>query len=100
MIEKLLQAELFDVVVCDFLSPTVNLPSTQPFVLFEHNVETVVWRRYATSARDPVRRAFFRIQAERVLAFERAACRRPAPVIPVSEADAGRLRALFGIAHV
>jgi glycosyltransferase involved in cell wall biosynthesis len=100
MIEKLLQAEPFDVVVCDFLSPTVNLPSTQPFVLFEHNVESVVWRRHATSAQDPFRRAFFRTQAERVLAFERAACQRASHVIAVSEADAGLLRELCGISHV
>jgi len=100
LIEKLLRAEHFDVVVCDFLTPVVNLPFGQPFVLFEHNVETVIWRRYAESARDPVRRAFFRAQAERLLAFERAACQRAAHVITVSEADAKLLRDLCGISNV
>src|SRR5713101_2691052 len=50
LIEKLLRAEHFDVVVCDFLTPVVNLPFGQPFVWFEHNVEPVTWRRYAESA--------------------------------------------------
>ncbi len=100
MIKELLSAETFDVAVCDFLTPVVNLPPTLPFVLFEHNVETVIWRRYAESAPDPVRRAFFSSQAKRLLAFERAACLRAAHVVAVSEADAKLLRQLFGIAHV
>src|SRR5258706_6319381 len=100
MIEKLLRTERFDLVVCDFLTPTVNLPSSQPFVLFEHNVETVIWRRHAEGARDPLRRAFFRTQAKRLLAFERAACQRATHVIAVSEADAKLLRGLCGISHV
>jgi len=100
MIEKLLRTERFDVVVCDFLTPTVNLSYSQPFILFEHNVETVIWRRYAEGARDPFRRTFFRTQAERLLAFERAACQRATHVIAVSEADAGLLRDLCVISHV
>ena len=100
MIETLLRAECFDVVVCDFLTPAINLPSGQPFVLFEHNVETVIWRRYAEGARDPIQRAFFRTQAKRLLAFERAACQQATHVIAVSESDAELLRDLCGISHV
>jgi polysaccharide biosynthesis protein PslH len=100
MIEEVLRTDRFDVVVCDFLTPVVNLPSSQPFVLFEHNVETVIWRRYAESAKDPVRRVFFHTQAERVLAFERDACRRAAHVITVSEEDARLLRELCGVSNV
>jgi glycosyltransferase involved in cell wall biosynthesis len=100
MIEKRLHAERYDILVCDFLSPAVNLPSDQPFILFEHNVETVIWRRYAEGARDPVRRAFFRSQAERLLRFERAVCQRASHVIAISEADATLLRNLCGISSV
>jgi len=99
-IEKLLREERFDVVVCDFLTPVVNLPPAQPFVLFEHNAETLIWRRYGERATDPVRRAFFRSQAARLLAFERAACRRATHVIAVSEADAALLCELSGISNV
>ena len=100
LIERLLQTERFEVVVCDFLTPVVNLPSSQPFVLFEHNVETVIWRRYVESAKDPVRRAFFRAQAKRLLAFERAACQQADHVVAVSEEDAKLLRELCEISKV
>jgi polysaccharide biosynthesis protein PslH len=100
LIETLLAQERFDVVVSDFLSPVCNLPSSQPFVLFEHNVETMMWRRHHESARNPVKRAFFRGQAERMLAFEREACKRAVHVIAVSEVDASQLRQLCGVSHV
>jgi len=100
MIETLLSAERFGVVVCDFLTPVVNLPLNQAFILFEHNVETIIWRRYAAGAANLVRRAFFRSQTDRMLAFERAACRRAAHVITVSEADAKLLGEMCGISHV
>lgn len=39
----------FDVAVCDFLSSTLNFPSdlATPCVLFQHNVETILWQRKA-----------------------------------------------------
>jgi polysaccharide biosynthesis protein PslH len=88
VIEGLLSSERFDVVVCDFLTATVNLPPGTPHVLFAHNVESLIWQRYAENAPDPVRRSFFAIQAKRVLAFEQAACRKATHVVAVSEADA------------
>jgi glycosyltransferase involved in cell wall biosynthesis len=100
LIEELLREEHFDLVVCDFLIPAVNLPPGQPFVLFEHNVETTIWRRYAEVAKDPVQRLFFTSQADRLLKFEHSVCRRAAHVIAVSEDDASSLRELCGISNV
>ncbi len=100
LIEELLRGERFDLVVCDFLIPAVNLPPGQPFVLFEHNVETTIWRRYAEVATDPFQRFFFASQADRLLKFERSVCRRAAHVIAVSEADASSLRGLSGISNI
>jgi glycosyltransferase involved in cell wall biosynthesis len=100
LIEELLRGERFDLVVCDFLIPAVNLPPGQRFVLFEHNVETTIWRRYAEVAKDPVQRFFFTSQAHRLLKFERSVCRRAAHVIAVSDADADSLRELCGISNV
>lgn len=97
---ELLQRECFDVVVCDFLAPTVNLPPDQPYVLFEHNVETMIWRRYAEQTGDPIRRTFFRNQAHRLQAYEISACRRATHVITVSDADAELLREMCGVSHV
>lgn len=97
---ELLQRERFDVVVCDFLTPTVNLPPGQPYVLFEHNVETVIWRRYAEQARDPIRRSFFRSQSHRLQAYETSVCLRATHVITVSDADTELLREMCGVSHV
>ena len=100
LIEQLVRKEHFDLVVCDFLTSAINLPTAQPFVLFEHNVETTIWRRYAEVAKDPVQRLFFKVQAERLLQFERNVCQRATHVIAVSEADASSLSELCGISNV
>ena len=45
-----------DVVICDFLFPAVNMPegSSRPSVLFQHNVESLIWRRHADTQKNPV----------------------------------------------
>jgi polysaccharide biosynthesis protein PslH len=88
VIRALLCSKPFDVVICDFLTTTVNIPPQVSYVLFAHNVESLIWRRYAENAGNPIRRWFFEVQAKRVLAFERAACRRAAQIIAISEIDA------------
>ena len=45
-VEKLLGEIRFDSLVCDFLTPSVNLPHLENWVLFQHNVETMIYRRY------------------------------------------------------
>jgi glycosyltransferase involved in cell wall biosynthesis len=97
--DTLLTEVRFDMVVCDFLAPTVNLPPHQPYVLFEHNVETMIWLRYAEQG-NPIRRSFFRSQAHRLQTYETSACRRATHVITVSDADANLLREMCGVSHV
>ena len=43
----------FDLIVCDFLPPAVNMPEKLPCqgVLFTHNVEAEIWRRRAGPTR-------------------------------------------------
>jgi sugar transferase (PEP-CTERM/EpsH1 system associated) len=79
-----------DVVVCDFLAAAPSIPDglPAPVVLFEHNIETVIWRRRAQWAADPVRRRLLDREAGRVEAFERAQCSRFAAVVAVSHGDA------------
>jgi glycosyltransferase involved in cell wall biosynthesis len=96
-IERLLREESYDAAVCDFLVTAINFPALEQAVLFEHNVETVIWRRHAENATDPLRRAYFRLQERRMFAFEAAACRRAARVVTVSETDAATMQQLFGV---
>jgi len=98
-LENLLRDHTFDVVVCDFLVPAVNVPRELrvPSVLFQHNVEAEIWRRHTEVAGNPVRRAYFELQWRRMERFEREACHRFDMVAAVSEQDAEFFRKRYGV---
>jgi glycosyltransferase involved in cell wall biosynthesis len=99
-IRDLLSLHKFDSVVCDFLSVAPNFPDIGRAVLFQHNVETMIWRRHAEHASGPVRRAYFQLQASRMFQTERRMCRDAAHVIAVSPNDATKMKDLFGIDNI
>ena len=86
--------------VCDFLVPAPNFERLDYCVLFEHNVETTIWRRHAETAGNGLLRRYLDIQAERMQAYEGEVCRKVAQVIAVSPVDAAQIRQIFGISHV
>jgi polysaccharide biosynthesis protein PslH len=79
----------FDVAVCDFLAASLNFPRTlsTPTVLFQHNVESSLWQRQAEHAPDFVRGLAFKMEASKMLAYERATVSRFHHVIAVSDHD-------------
>ena len=79
----------FDVAVCDFLSASLNFPPAPltPCVLFQHNVESVLWRRQAEHEPNALKRLAFSIEARKMARYERDAVARFAHVIAVSEGD-------------
>ncbi|MGH9558050.1 MAG: glycosyltransferase family 4 protein [Bryobacteraceae bacterium] len=97
---EVMRRESPDVLVCDFLAPAVNLDDLAPWVLFQHNVETMIWRRHAQTAPDPLRRVYFGNQAARMFRTEAEICRRVRKVIAVSESDSKTHRELFGLKNV
>jgi sugar transferase (PEP-CTERM/EpsH1 system associated) len=99
-LEKLIRRERFDAAVVDHLAPTTYFPDRAHSVLFQHNVEFMIWRRHAENATDPLRRHYFRLQAERMFAYERQACRESGHVVACSDVDAEVMRKSFGISHV
>lgn len=99
-IETLLASEKYDRVICDFPFPAPNIPDITQSILFQHNVETVIWRRHAEHGATAAHRWYFQKQAERMFTFERDLCRRAGFVIAVSEKDAQTMRDEFGITHV
>jgi glycosyltransferase involved in cell wall biosynthesis len=99
-IETLLAQERFDSVVCDFLAPAPNFPSLAGCVLFQHNVETVIWRRHAETATSAIHRIYMELQAKRMESYEARCCRESQHVIAVSETDAERMRDWFGLPTV
>ena len=97
---KLVTAENYDAVVCDFLSSAPNMPDLRKAVIFQHNVESMIWQRHAEHAGDPLRKAYFGSQAARMVRCEREYCQAAAGVIAVSRQDAEIFRQRFGVQHV
>jgi polysaccharide biosynthesis protein PslH len=99
-IELLLSQEKFDSLVCDFLFPARNIPDIGRAVLFQHNVESMIWQRHAQEARNPVKKSYFRLQSRRMQRFEGDICRRAGHIVAVSEIDAAAMRQLFGAERI
>jgi polysaccharide biosynthesis protein PslH len=79
----------FDVAVCDFLDAAINFPGRLniPSVLFQHNVESEIWRRHADTAGNPVKKMMYGLEFRKMLGYERAAVSKFQHVIAVSEND-------------
>src|SRR5690606_10173100 len=77
------------VVVCDFLDMLANVEWSSPFpkILFQHNVESVVWRRYWENEERLGRQAYFRFEYERLRRYESAVCNRFDRIFVVSPED-------------
>src|SRR5262245_4690018 len=84
----------FDVAVCDFLGSTLNFPrkSATPVALFQHNVESILWGRHAEHAGNPIKRIAFKLEAAKMLRYERAAVGWFDHVIAVSEHDRQQMK--------
>lgn len=97
-VAELLRSGDYDLVVCDFLVPLVNMPRALPCpaVLFTHNVEAEIWRRHAETAANPIARRLLATQWRRMLRFERGALARFDLVLTVSEADSMTFSRLYG----
>jgi len=96
----LVKAEKFDAIVCDFLFPAPNIPDLASCVLFQHNVEAMIWKRHVEHASSGPRRLYFGLQANRMLAYEGQVCRAAQRVIAVSEQDANTMRSLYRVTRV
>jgi sugar transferase (PEP-CTERM/EpsH1 system associated) len=101
-IERELQQTDYDLLVCDFLAPGVNLPEQYdiPTILFQHNVEAIIWKRHYQTTTNRVKKAYFYNQWRKMQKFETALCRKVDAVIAVSAVDRDLLRNDYGIEHV
>src|SRR5207253_234624 len=79
----------FDIAVCDFLSSALNFPRrlATPTVLFQHNVETELWKRKAQLEVKWLDRMISKIEYAKMVRFEPAQVRRFHHLIAVSEQD-------------
>jgi len=91
-----------DVVVCDFLNPAVNLPPRLECasVLFQHNVEAMIWRRHFEVERNPLERMYLHDQWRKARRAEARICRRFDAVVAVSPEDTETLRTEYALGNV
>jgi glycosyltransferase involved in cell wall biosynthesis len=95
----------FDLLICDYLAPMGNLLElgTRPRVptlLFQHNVESMIFERHANTARNPAKAMIYRQQWRMTRALERQSAEFVDAQVAVSESDARHFREECGMANV
>jgi polysaccharide biosynthesis protein PslH len=89
LVAQLIRERLFDVAVCDFLASTLNFPRdlAVPTALFQHNVESILWKRKAEVEVEWLERMVSKFEYAKMRRYEPEQVRRFHHVIAVSEAD-------------
>jgi polysaccharide biosynthesis protein PslH len=92
----------FDVAVCDFLASTLNFPDklVTPTALFQHNVETILWKRKADFEAKWLDRIVSKVEYAKMRRFEPEQTRRFHHVIAVSETDRETMSPMVGREHI
>jgi glycosyltransferase involved in cell wall biosynthesis len=95
-VKAFFEKDLVDVCVSDFLFAAANVPlgGRVPVVLFEHNVEYLIWKRLSQIERSPWKRALFELEWRKLRRKEAEACERATLTVAVSEEDRQRLSTL------
>ena len=91
--------QTIDVVICDFLAPAINVPRSLPCpsILFQHNVEAMIWKRHFEVQSNALKKTYLRGQWRKMERFEKEACRRFDAVIAVSVEDRNQMREEYGV---
>jgi polysaccharide biosynthesis protein PslH len=88
-LERRLLSGAFDVVLCDNIYTTVNLPPTSlPVLMNSHNVEHLILQRYVEQEGNPFKALYARLEAGKLRRFEAATYKRAVLVMVCSRLDA------------
>ena len=102
-LRELDQSGELDLIICDFLTPAVHFegwnPRT-PTILFQHNVESQIWKRLAEEKSNPLARVYFHNQYRRMWKAEKELSARFDGVITVSPEDAAFCESEYGLSNV
>ncbi|HEY6119617.1 MAG TPA: glycosyltransferase [Pyrinomonadaceae bacterium] len=101
-LKDLTETKKTDVLVCDFLVSSVNVPTDLPCatVLFQHNVEEIIWKRYYEVQENKLKKAYLYDQWRKTRQYERDTCRRFNHVIAVSREDRELMKRDYGITAI
>jgi|WetSurSiteA1Bulk_404760.scaffolds.fasta_scaffold00310_11 polysaccharide biosynthesis protein PslH len=89
---EILQSETYDLIQLEgvYLTPYIPLirqHSRALIVLRAHNVEHAIWQRLAATEKNPVRRWYFRVLAERIRKFELGSINQYDLLLPITGYD-------------
>ncbi len=92
----------FDVLVCDFLAPAVNVPHGLgcPSVLFQHNVEAMIWKRHYEVQTNVAKKGYLFRQWQKMRAFEARTCPQFDCVVAVSREDKEVMQQEYSVKNV
>jgi len=99
---RLVNEARFDVVVCDFLAPAGNVPErlSCPTILFQHNVEAMIWQRHFEVQKNAAKKTYLRGQWRKMKKFEGEMCRRFDAVVAVSREDRDLIAEQYSVRNV
>ncbi len=97
-IVELERRNCFDFIVCDFLAPAANVPRNlaSPTILFQHNVEAMIWKRHYEIQTNLIKKAYLYNQWQKMRRFEKQMCRDFDCVIGVSAEDREQMKRDYG----
>jgi glycosyltransferase involved in cell wall biosynthesis len=95
----------FDLIICDFLSPAPNFRPIHsklrtPTILFQHNIESQIWKRLATTKSNIFSQVYFILQYRRMFRWERRLSQRFDGIITVSPNDTEFCREYYRLQNV
>jgi len=101
-VARTLAEDDYDLLICDFLSSTLNVPRPCPCptVLFQHNVEALIWQRHYETQEHRWKKWYLRSQWRRMKHYEPSACAQFNHVIAVSEEDSAYFRRTYQLSSV
>jgi glycosyltransferase involved in cell wall biosynthesis len=104
-LEKTLTETRYDLVVCDYLVSLVHLmdlhlPKMPPVLVFQHNVESLIWQRHVAAAGNPVKRMIFRRERDLTLRMEDQCATLAAGQVTVSPLETQHFRDERGMRNV
>jgi glycosyltransferase involved in cell wall biosynthesis len=91
-----------DVVICDFLAPAINVPQqlSCPTILFQHNVEAMIWKRHFEVQSNPIKKSYLRGQWRKMVRFEKEMCQAFDSVVAVSSEDRDQMKREYDVQQV
>ncbi len=104
-IRRLTEAGQVDLVVADYLASMIHFHGSgkkpsKPLLIFQHNVESQIWKRHAETATNAIKAAVFRKQWKLTCNWERECDEIADGQVTVSDDDCRFLREHFGLKKI